>query len=300
MAEAQAAFFLPLYRTKPAMKPPLVLYHASCSDGFCAAWIYRRYVSPGAEFRAVQFGSEPPSVAERDVVILDFSYPRPLLLQMKEQARSLRVLDHHQTAAADLEGLDFCTFDLDKSGARLAWEHFSTADPDAAAKVHWLVDYTEDKDLWRWKLPDSRAINAAVGSYPRVFGVWDRMAQRPPKELVTEGSAILRFQDRLIRPRVKNHAWATIGGYRVPLTNSTCLSSEIGNALAEGHPFAAVFFITSDSKVVYNLRSNTKDGVDVSEIARQFGGGGHRHAASFILDHLLPMEGPPGAPPAEG
>lgn len=276
------------------MKSTLVLYHASCSDGFCAAWIYRRYVSPSAEFRAVQFGSEPPSVADRDVVILDFSYPRPLLLEMKNKARSLWVLDHHQTAAAELEGLDFCVFDLEKSGARLAWEHFSTTDPEAAANVHWLVDYTEDKDLWTWKLPDSRAINAAVGSYPRVFGVWDRMAQRQPKELVIEGSAILRFQDRLIRPRVKNHAWAKISGYRVPVTNSTCLSSEIGNALAEGQPFAAVFFVTTDSRVVYNLRSNTRDGVDVGEIARQYGGGGHPHAASFMVDSMLPMEGPPG------
>jgi len=269
---------------------PLVLYHASCSDGFCAAWIYRRYVCGDAEFRAVQYGSPPPSVAQRDVVILDFSYPRPLLLEMRSRAHSLWVLDHHQTAAAELEGLDFCVFDLGKSGARLAWEHFSKMDPSAAGQVHWLVDYTEDKDLWQWKLPDSRAVNAAIGSYPRVFGVWDKMAQRVPKELVVEGAAILRFQDRLIRPRVKNHAWATIGGYRVPVTNSTCLSSEIGNALAEGHPFAAVFFVTSDSRAVYNLRSNNKDGVDVGEIARQYGGGGHKNAASFIVDALIPME----------
>ena len=282
------------------MKPTLVLYHASCSDGFCAAWIYRRFVDPKADFRAVQYGSQPPSVAERDVVVLDFSFPRSQLLEMKGQATSLRVLDHHQTAAADLEGLDFCVFDLEKSGARLAWEHFSPLAPEPADEIHWLVDYTEDKDLWRWKLSDSRAVNAAVGSYPRVFGVWDRMAQRQPGELVVEGNAILRFQDRLIRPRVKNHAWASIGGYRVPVTNSTCLSSEIGNALAEGQPFAAVFFITTDSKVVYNLRSNTRDGVDVGEIARQYGGGGHRHAASFIAEAMLSMEGPAAAlPPPE-
>ena len=270
---------------------PLVLFHASCSDGFCAAWIYRRYVNPNCEFRAIQFGSRPPSVEDRPVVVLDFSFPRDQLLEMKEQARSFLVLDHHKTAAEELEGLDFCVFDMDKSGARLTWEYFF--DPQANGDINqppWLVPYTEDQDLWLWKLPDSRAINAAIGSYPRLFHVWDDLAARPLDELALEGQAILRYQDRLIRPRVKGHAWTTIDGYRVPITNSTTLSSEIGNRLAKNHPFAVVFFVTRESRYVYNLRSVGPEGVDVGEIAQRYGGGGHRNAAGFTLDEALPME----------
>ena len=270
---------------------PLVLFHASCSDGFCAAWVYRRYANLHCEFRAIQFGSQPPSVEDRPVVVLDFSFPRDQLLEMQEQARSILVLDHHKTAAEDLEGLDFCVFDMDKSGARLTWEYFF--DPQSNSDINqppWLVPYTEDQDLWLWKLPDSRAINAAIGSYPRLFHVWDELAARPREELTLEGNAILRYQDRLIRPRVKSHAWTTIDGYRVPITNSTCLSSEIGNRLAKNHPFGVVFFVTKESRYVYNLRSVGAEGVDVGEIAQRYGGGGHRNAAGFTLDEALPME----------
>ena len=85
---------------------PLVLFHGGCNDGFCAAWIYRRYVNPQSEFKAVQYNTNPPDTENRDVIILDFSYERPLLMEMQERAQSLLVLDHHETAERELEGLD--------------------------------------------------------------------------------------------------------------------------------------------------------------------------------------------------
>ena len=270
---------------------PLVLFHGGCNDGFCAAWIYRRYVNPQAEFKAVQYNTDPPATADRDVVILDFSYEREQLMEMHDHARSLLVLDHHETAADALAGLDYCVFADDKSGARMTWEHFF--DPRSqvsASDVPWLVSYTEDRDLWRWALADSKAVNAALASYPRDFAVWDEIAVRGPQALAVEGQAILRFQHRLIRPRVRYHGWTTISGFRVPITNATFLTSEIGNALAEGHPFSAVFFIRPDSKVVYNLRSKGDAAADVGRIARDYGGGGHKHAAAFTLETMLPME----------
>jgi len=270
---------------------PLVLFHGGCSDGFCAAWIYRRYVNPQSEFKAVQYNTDPPAVAGRNVVILDFSYPRPTLMHMREQAASLLVIDHHQTAEQELSGLNFCVFDQGKSAARITWEHFF--DPQHQGRLEdppWLVAYTEDRDLWKWELAESRAVNAALSSYPRRFEVWDEIALRDLQELVLEGKAILRYQHRLIRPRVRNHGWTTIANVRVPITNATFLTSEIGNALADGHPFAAVFFITPNNQVVYNLRSRGDTGLDVGEIARQYGGGGHRHAAAFTLDAMLPID----------
>ena len=132
---------------------PLVLFHGGCNDGFCAAWVYRRYVNPQSEFRAVQYNTPPPATENRDVVILDFSYERPLLMEMQEQANSLLVLDHHETAERELEGLEYCIFAHDKSGARMTWEHFFDPRSQVSAEdVHWLVGYTEDRDLWNWEL----------------------------------------------------------------------------------------------------------------------------------------------------
>ena len=270
---------------------PLVLFHGGCNDGFCAAWIYRRYVNPQSEFKAVQYNTDPPDTEGRDVIILDFSYERPLLMEMEERAQSLLVLDHHETAERELEGLDYCIFAQDKSGARMTWEHFF--DPRSQVSlddVPWLVAYTEDRDLWKWELANSKAVNAALASYPRDFSVWDSIAEKGPQAMASEGEAILRFQHRLIRPRVKHHGWTTISGFRVPITNATFMNSEIGNALADGHSFSVVFFIRPDSKVVYNLRSKGADGADVGSIARAHGGGGHKNAAAFTLETMLPID----------
>ena len=150
---------------------PLVLFHGGCNDGFCAAWIYRRYVNPQSEFRSVQYNTDPPEVEARDVVILDFSYARPLL-----------VLDHHETAERELAELDYCIFAQDKSGARMTWEHFF--DPHSQVSIDdvpWLVAYTEDRDLWQWALADSKAVNAALTSYPRDFAIWDKISDKGPK-----------------------------------------------------------------------------------------------------------------------
>ena len=104
------------------MIPDLVLYHAECTDGFGAAWaIWKRY--PSAEFIPADHGFPPPvSCAGRRVVIVDFSYSRPILEEMAKEATALQVLDHHITAQEALRGLPYVHFDLDKSGAVLAWE----------------------------------------------------------------------------------------------------------------------------------------------------------------------------------
>lgn len=51
---------------------PLVLYHANCWDGFCAAWIARKALGE-CNFVPVQYGQDPPEVGNREVYILDFS-----------------------------------------------------------------------------------------------------------------------------------------------------------------------------------------------------------------------------------
>ena len=57
------------------------------------------------------------------------------------------------------------------------------------------------------------------------------------------------------------------------------LTSDAGHLLANGEPFAACYWDTPTGRV-FSLRS-TDDGLDVSEIAKKYGGGGHRNASGF-------------------
>jgi hypothetical protein len=171
----------------------LCIYHGKCADGFTAAWAVRQALGETVEFHAGVYQEPPPDVTGRDVILVDFSYKRPVLMEMAAVARSIVVLDHHKTAAEDLAGFpaptlynpqeigdaaDFgnfsrihALFDMDRSGAGIAWDFFHPKTPRPA-----LVNYAEDRDLWRFNLRHSREISAYVFSYEYTFENWDALA----------------------------------------------------------------------------------------------------------------------------
>lgn len=262
----------------------LIIYHANCWDGLCAAWICRKALGPDCEFIQCQYGDTPPNVDNKDVYIVDFSFKREILENIYARANSVLVLDHHKTAEEELKGLPYCKFDMGKSGARLAWENFY---PEKESS--WLINYIEDRDLWAWKLLDSKILNAAIRSYPMTFDILDELEQlngyKAQDRLKDEGAAILRAQQQIIYGLVANASEVIIEGYKVLIVNATCYISEVAGALAKNRPFGVVWFETNDGKRVYSLRSDN-DGVDVSKIAKLHGGGGHAKAAGFSIPSL--------------
>lgn len=266
---------------------PLVIYHGNCADGFGAAWAFHD-ADPGAfEFHAGTYNDAPPNVEGRDVFLVDFSYKAHVVAKLIEQADRVVLIDHHKTALEDLDALiRSCALEshcsLEKSGATLAWEYTHLDAPPG------LILHIEDRDLWRFALPLTREIQACVFSHPYDFALWDTLMQAGPEELqqmACEGAAIERKHHKdvaeltgvVTRPM-------TIGGYTVPVANLPyTLTSDAGHLLAKDHPFAACYWDTPEGRV-FSLRS-TDDGIDVSEIAKRYGGGGHVHASGFRVPY---------------
>lgn len=263
------------------MPSPIVIYHDGCPDGTAAAWATWTVFGAAATYLPATYGSEPPPVVDpatnepRDVIIVDFSYPRNALVKIAEEARSVIVLDHHKTARENCEGLPFCVFDMERSGAGLAWDHFRAGDPRP-----WLIDYTEDRDLWRHALTSTREVNAWLRSQPRTIEGYD-LASATPLDVARALGAEILAAERVYIESVKTRAsLAVIDGHVVPVVEcGRHCASEIVGELSESHPFAASWELR-DGAVCYSLRSRG-DGLDVSTIARRFGGGGHRNAAGF-------------------
>lgn len=252
--------------------PDIVLYHAECSDGFGAAWaLWKKF--PNANFLPVKHGHPPPpDLTDRRVVIVDFSYARPVLEAMASETKELLVLDHHITAERTLAGFSNAYFDQTKSGAVLSWEWaHGTAAP-------WLLQYIQDKDLWTWTLPKSREINAALASYPFDFKVWDSFTQ---PTLEQEGRAILRYEHELVGKLAAQASMVEFQGIIVPAVQSSILTSQIGERLSPHHPFCLIWH-DRDGRRYFSMRSRS-DGTDVGSIASAFGGGGHTHAAGFSV-----------------
>jgi uncharacterized protein len=265
---------------------PLCIYHGLCADGFTAAWVVWKFYGEGnVDFHAATHGDPPPEVEGREVYIVDFSYPRQIIEEMARHARMLTVIDHHITAAQDLEGfirndgIVDGVFDMDKAGCLLTWEWFfkDKTPPPALLAVN-------DRDLWKFERPWTREIFSALTSYPYDFAVWDALMEADRLEsLRQEGIALSRKQEKDIAEIIAAGSHLiTIAGHTVPTCNVPPIwASDAGHIMAQGNPFAACFWIDGD-KIAFSLRS-TPDGLDVSEIAKQFGGGGHKHAAGFKL-----------------
>ena len=263
-----------------------VIYHASCPDGFGAAWAAHRVLGERAQYLPMNHGDPIPQVDDdARVYILDFSFDRGRMveLQSKHGQDNVILLDHHITAQQELSELPNCHFDLSKSGAVLSWEHFH-----AGSAVPTLLLYVQDKDLWTWELPDSRAISAYLSSREADFDTWDNISRdfetaEGCLRAVEAGKSILRSKQQAVREIAQLAHFVQVGEHTVPVVNSPIMQSEIGEYLVNAHPespFAAIYFDVSPTVRKWSLRSRG-NGFDVSRLAQQFGGGGHPAAAGF-------------------
>lgn len=256
----------------------ICIYHGNCADGFGAAWVVRKALGE-IEFHAGHYGKPAPDVADKDVVMVDFSYKRPELLEIASKANSVLIIDHHKTAVealVDLPSNVTCEFDMNHSGAVMTWNHYFPNQTPPTLLLH-----IEDRDLWKFAMENTRQIQANVFSYPYDFRVWDELMETDVKTLIAEGTAIERkhFKDiaELLPVTVRD---MIIGGHRVKVANLPYIfSSDAGHELALSNPFGACYMDSPEGRT-FSLRS-TDEGVDVSVVAASYGGGGHRNAAGF-------------------
>ena len=267
----------------------LCIYHKNCLDGYCSAFIvnkFHHHYRDLVEFYPASYNDKDlPDVEDKEVFIVDFSYKRDILIELASKAKSIVVLDHHKTAEADLRDLNLSNvlviFDMNRSGAMITWDYFY---PDIEAPK--LINHVQDHDLWQFKLEGTKEIICALFSYPFDFDAWDYMS-RNLNQLYIEGCALLRDKMKDCGALCKHPQYLTIAGYKIPAVNcSAKYSSDIGNILSLDAPFAATYYIDKDFQVMFSLRSNKKcyNYIDVSEIAKQYNGGGHECAGGFTCD----------------
>lgn len=272
----------------------LVCFHDNCPDGFTAAWAVWKSLGDAAEYRAVNYGQAlPTDIAGRDVILVDFSYPRAQLDLMADAAKSVQVYDHHKTAQADLDGWTRgkVVFDMERSGAGIAWDEFHQGEATWLGVRPNLISYVEDRDLWRWELRDSREISEYIFSLPRDFQTWDRLgvclggnaAPVSPGFIaaVESGAALLRAKKIRVAEICKNARWVQLAGHRIPLVNTAWDFSEIGEYLCEQFPDASFAGYYFDRKDVRQFGFRSRGGFDVSAVCKVYGGGGHAAAAGF-------------------
>lgn len=268
-------------------------YHAGCPDGFGAAWAVWKAWGGAAEYRPCGHEEryEPNLWTDAEVVFVDIMPSNAVLREISERAAELSVLDHHLTALqrweadpgsrAELESRGHRVhLDLDHSGAILAWQHFHAGVPAPD-----LLRYVEDVDLWRFRLPQSEEIAAALNSYPRHFEVWDRLAGKDVGDLAVQGEPLVRAERTEVARALRSAHAVRIGASRIEAVNAVSHRSRIGHELARRCLFDQPWGL------VYRVRGRRVDAsiysigaLDVAAVAARYGGGGHRNAAGFQVD----------------
>ena len=290
----------------------VVLYHKNCLDGLAAAWCAWKHFKGQVDLISVQynnnyqemFGKEFQLLADKTVYVLDFSFDLETTKKMAWASRQYIMLDHHETAWKNLGKI--CDSDIDKtvithmfdeetclhpqlvlcvdqrfSGGMLAWKFFNHG-----KEPPYGILAAQDRDLWKWEVPGSREWTSAAFSFDFTVENFDALINRDPKEIVAEGKALMRNQERNVKILTKSPRRFKLNGYDVPIINANSFfASDAGSDMSKGEPFAIIYVDDGDGRI-YSLRSQ-KCTTDVSKIAEQFGGGGHPNAAGFKIsfDH---------------
>lgn len=264
-------------------KKTLIFYHGGCSDGFSAAWVAHKKFGDDAEYIAADF-HQVPDVKGKDIYMLDISVSDEEE-DIKKLAKDNRIvfIDHHITRKNLVSLIPESYFSNDRSGAMLAWEYFF---PDKESPV--LIAYVQDQDLYTWKLPFAREIMVNVNLSERTFESWDKMSADLEDEIsrnvyVEKGKTIQDYYNKICSLMIEEGAvLVEFEGFKVYTINVPHMfGSDIGNELALRTNSFGIVWSENGENISASLRS-VRD-FDVSEIAKKYGGGGHKNAAGFKL-----------------
>ena len=265
-----------------------VLYHGGCPDGFGGAYAAWKKFGDAADYIPVKYSHPIPEKLEgKELHFIDFCYPQEIMDDIAKTAKSIIVLDHHEGAsevATKFPGV----FDSSHSGAVIAWKYFHPNIP-----VPILLTYVEDGDLYLFKLPDSRAIIAYAYAQRFSFEDWDRLVQefessQTRAELTEKGKIYAEHFAILVEQIANKAVLVSFEGFECYLSGAADMfTSDVGHRLACQKPPLGIIANMNGDMLHVSLRSDPS--VDVSAIARKYGGNGHPQAAAFLLSWGDPL-----------
>ncbi|XP_062109576.1 uncharacterized protein LOC133821092 [Humulus lupulus] len=304
-----------------AIMKAAVLYHYPCPDGALAALAAHLYFSaasiptlffPNTVYNPITSHNLPIHEITH-LYLLDFVGPSGFVPDVASKVPNVVILDHHKTALETLgagarENNVTKIIDMQRSGATIAFDYFKERVSNATVLAQFdrarpLFEYIEDGDLWRWRLPNSKAFSSGFKDLNIEFNVelnpslFDQLLSLDLEDVISKGMKSLSEKQRLIDEALNESFEIALGGGRFGHCLAVCadsiaeLRSELGHQLAtKSHNLnlrgiGAIVYrvpeLENDQFLKVSLRSVESE--DTTLISQEFGGGGHRNASSFML-----------------
>ena len=283
-----------------------IVYHSPCSDGTASLWAAEHYKSINNKVACKAGYSPNEEFINQNILFVDLCPRTDYLLKLSRNNNNIVILDHHKSAyemiyeSEEIKEINNINtvFDMDRAGCQITWDYFF---PDLERPF--FIDYIADRDLWKWKLRNSREINATlfeanIIDHTNLQKLNDLLIDSEIKKnkLITEGEIILRSNKREIEVASKVAIESIFNyennDYKVWLAGniSPGLRSELGNYLLDKKfkdetlpDFCATWqYFPPKNEWWISLRGN-ENSPDLSKIAFQLDGGGHKTAAGFTI-----------------
>lgn len=261
-----------------------VMYHGGCPDGFSGAWAAWQKFGSRAEYVPLYERDKlPEKVRNKEIYLIDWTYSEPLLRELIAQNKRVICIDHHITAKDTMKLAADSFYNINNSGAVLAWQYFHPKH-----RLPELLKYVEDYDLYRFKYPETKAVSAELELTSKNFSEWSIAARelektKGLKEWTERGEAILRYRSALVKELASTAETVSFAGRKVLAVNApSALRDELGNVLARKKPPFGIVWRRENGKLRLSLRAVKS--YDLRDVLRNFPqAGGHKQAAGITL-----------------
>lgn len=263
-------------------------YYHNDADGKCAGAILDTAVNEDIDFIAMQYKDEVKiediEVGE-DIYILDFSFKPEVMNKILEITQNIIWIDHHKTAFEYEKGYKQNVLGIrqaEKSACELTWEYLYDEYPPPS------VSLIGDFDTWKFKLEKSMEFKYGLDSWDHSpeSEIWSKLLDKDYdcKDMKDNGEAIIRFRDVICKD-FRSFGYETrFEGWLAFVQNLYMFGSLAFGELMMDYPICISFVFDGENYTV-GLYSSDED-IDVSEIAKKHGGGGHKGAAGFVCKEL--------------
>lgn len=265
----------------------------------------------------------PPNLQNKNVIIIDVAYNKDILENIILQAKHVTHIDHHISIRNDVINLEkkykktfTSVFDLNESGVSLVWTYFYKYLEAYSEYRPKFVKYIKDNDIGQWRYKNTAPFVTAISvdynlnpSY-ETLKQWDNLFDNfIIKKLIRIGHQYINYEKYLLNINTKRYTieqfpseyiysdylktnyelniFSQPGQYKVAVVNgSGCpsggiVAKKILSDLGNNCDFCILWTLHLDKKeIVISFRSTS---VDVGDIAKYFGGGGHRLAAACSI-----------------
>ena len=274
-----------------------VFYHGDDFDGWCSGAIIK-YIYPDAEMYPMGYDDEFPwNIIDNNdfVYMLDFSLqPFEQMLKLKRMCNFVWI-DHHQTAINEMNkyGEEFNGIqDSSRSAAYWTAKKFLSHLDRFPLAIKLIAEY----DIWDHSdertLPFQYGLKSISNVNPKYsMKVWERLFKDDfyfITDIIDKGKTILSYIKENNAQKCKACFEIDFGGLKcICLNHPAPNSSMLFESVWDNTKYDAMIpFYLSDKKLWCFSIYTDKKGINVGEIAKNLGGGGHIQAAGFSLPYL--------------